>query len=875
MDSQFIEHFIGILGASTDSRKAILACCDAQLCTALQATKSFELHTTSTIPNCEGLAESEAFEGVIVGKFAESLDDLLKSTRQYLRERGVVAVHIPNRNWHVRITSGISGPMLDHLPTFSHSEIEFAAYRQGFRILSMSRSYGRGYVEWIRAGQPLILDFGKIVIRCDSVAEAETYFVESFWGICQLAQAALAAPLAVILDCHEARRHELINCIEALLADTWFSFKFALLGGSDDKFESTSGLLDSCNAEFVFVNSISELQTWLKQPQNFRPVLIIDGRYRLSLGSLSILIDALHHRATNCAILARSNTTAVLKSIDRTNSLLEIDEFGWQFRSDARLSEINSGDPTALIVKHEILVTAVSYARSPSIEGLFEQLLHHHTPNGRLLMAHAAYAEQERIVFERPLSGIPAPTLSLCMIVRDNETTIRRCLASISPWVDEIVMVDTGSTDATMEICKEFGVRLFEFPWCDDFSAARNESLKHARGEWILWMDSDDVIPQEQAQRLRQLVDCVHTNNCLGYVLQVHCPSEESAQLTIVDHVKLFRNRSSIRFEHRIHEQILPSIRAAGGEVKFTDIYLIHEGSIQTAAVRARKLERDLRILALDLESRPDHPFILFNLGMTHEHAGNFSEAIKYLMRCLELSSPAESHVRKAWAILVSCWQRQGAPAQAARTAVDGLNVFADDPELLFRRAVAYQSLNEYEKAITDYKKLLTIRLAETFRSVDPTIQGCKAFHNLAGCYQSLGDHETALVWYLRAIEQSPCLDASWIATIELLLSNNDVGKIANLAQNGQSNKYLLMSTRVRLRAVVAELSGNTDQADSLLAEMVKNEARDASGVLFHCKMLNRMGSELREERVLDLLASLGCKEIEDRLALRNRVSHR
>src|SRR5207249_741595 len=152
----------------------------------------------------------------------------------------------------------------------------------------------------------------------------------------------------------------------------------------------------------------------------------------------------------------------------------------------------------------------------------------------------------------------------------------------IRPWVDEIVVVDTGSKDKTPEICREYGARMFEFPWCDDFSAARNESLKHARGEWIFWMDSDDTIPDECGRKLRMLASGPHQDNVLGYIMQVHCrgTGEDGQQdTTVVDHVKLIRNRPDLRFSGRIHEQLLPAIRAVGGDVAWTDIYVVHSGA--------------------------------------------------------------------------------------------------------------------------------------------------------------------------------------------------------------------------------------------------------------------------------------------------------
>ena len=160
--------------------------------------------------------------------------------------------------------------------------------------------------------------------------------------------------------------------------------------------------------------------------------------------------------------------------------------------------------------------------------------------------------------------------LSLCMIVRDNEAFIEASLASIQPWVDEMVVVDTGSKDRTAKLAERLGARVFHFPWCDDFSAARNESLRRACGQWIFWMDSDDTIDQENGRQLRQLAEADADPSILGYVVQVHCPchGDDGCDVTVVDHVKLFRNRPDLRFEGRIHEQIIPAIlrgRRPGG----------------------------------------------------------------------------------------------------------------------------------------------------------------------------------------------------------------------------------------------------------------------------------------------------------------------
>ena len=220
------------------------------------------------------------------------------------------------------------------------------------------------------------------------------------------------------------------------------------------------------------------------------------------------------------------------------------------------------------------------------------------------------------------------------MIVRDSAHTIEACLTSIRPWVDEMCVVDTGSADETARDRSEAGARVFQFPWCDSFSAVRNESLRHARGRWVFWMDSDDVISPENGRKLRDLADHDPGPSVLGFVMQVHCPGpgpDGDLDVTVVDHVKLFRNLPHLRFEGRIHEQILPAIRRSGGETAWTDVFVVHSGYDHSPEGQERKKRRDLKLLHLELDERPEHPFTLFNLGMTYADVGEYEHAAGFL----------------------------------------------------------------------------------------------------------------------------------------------------------------------------------------------------------------------------------------------------
>src|SRR5438309_1213713 len=140
----------------------------------------------------------------------------------------------------------------------------------------------------------------------------------------------------------------------------------------------------------------------------------------------------------------------------------------------------------------------------------------------------------------RPVRKGRMPFLSACLIVKNEEHNLERCLGSLQGAVDEVVLLDTGSTDRTVEIATAMGARVFYFEWCDDFSAARNESLRHARGEWIIWVDGDDELLMDQPDALRRLCTA-GTRTDWGYWVNVRSPYGPTGdQEVIVRHWRIF-----------------------------------------------------------------------------------------------------------------------------------------------------------------------------------------------------------------------------------------------------------------------------------------------------------------------------------------------
>ena len=367
----------------------------------------------------------------------------------------------------------------------------------------------------------------------------------------------------------------------------------------------------------------------------------------------------------------------------------------------------------------------------------------------------------------RPIARRRRPRLTLCMIVRDEERTLDACLTSVLPYVDECVLVDTGSVDRTVEIATRHGCRVFHFDWCDDFSAARNFGLEQATGDWIIWLDADDTISPECGAKLRELI-AMAEDRTTGFIMQVHIPPGPGEDgYTQVDHVKLFRKNypdqnSPIKFLGRLHEQLLEPIYAAGGTVLRTDLYVTHSGYDRSAEGQAKKRNRDTTILALDEAERPDHPFPRFNYGMTYYHWKDYNMAIQKFQECLDRSGPRESTLRKVYAMLSGCYLGIGDLENARRAIDTGLSLTPADPELLFRAGNLRRSLSDPAAAEMFYMRLLNSRESGHIDSLDVTMTTYKLKHNLALTLQDMNRLTEAEAYWRSALADNPTFAPSW-----------------------------------------------------------------------------------------------------------------
>lgn len=232
--------------------------------------------------------------------------------------------------------------------------------------------------------------------------------------------------------------------------------------------------------------------------------------------------------------------------------------------------------------------------------------------------------------------ALQRPTLSLCMIVKNEERWIERCLRSVESVVDEMIVVDTGSGDSTPSIASALGARLFHHQWQDDFSEAKNFALGQAHGEWILVLDADEELESESGTRLKGLIADTAAE---GFQLCVRnlLPPGEILKFEDLYITRLFRNRPEHRYAQPIHEQIRPSIERRGGPVRRADLTILHHGYAQRTAQGQGRADRNLRLLEAAVTRAPNDAYLHYQLGATHKSLGNSQKAHAFLRQTLAL----------------------------------------------------------------------------------------------------------------------------------------------------------------------------------------------------------------------------------------------
>ena len=367
--------------------------------------------------------------------------------------------------------------------------------------------------------------------------------------------------------------------------------------------------------------------------------------------------------------------------------------------------------------------------------------------------------------------------VSLCMIVKNEEANLPSCLQPVADLVDEIIVVDTGSTDQTKECARRIGAKVFDFAWVDSFAAARNESLRQATGEWIFWLDGDDRLDEVNLQKLRRLLAELPDENNAYMMCQWSAPDQMTGANLVVDQARLFRNLPKARWTYRVHEQIFVPLKENGAREVRTDIVIHHLG-YQEPEMRQRKRERNLRLLRLEMEENPRDGFIYFNLANATMDAGRVEEALGYMEKALEHAPKGASYLPKVYFLMAGACHLLARDDEALRHCRLGKKQFPKAVDLWFQEGVLLLAKGDLAGARESFETILELPRQGNYVGMDPELSGSRTRHNLAFIYRKLAKKgsdpqdllKKAEEQWLSVLEKSPQFEPVWLALAELYL---------------------------------------------------------------------------------------------------------
>jgi len=302
--------------------------------------------------------------------------------------------------------------------------------------------------------------------------------------------------------------------------------------------------------------------------------------------------------------------------------------------------------------------------------------------------------------------------LSLCMIVKDEEEMLPRTLEAVAPAVDEIIVVDTGSTDRTVEIAESFGARILHHEWTGDFAAARNVSLEAATGDWIVWLDADEVLVAEDAGELRKLAG--QTWREAFYLVETNFTGDiEDGTAVTHNALRVFRNRPEYRFQGRLHEQMAQNLPGFLPErIGHSSVRVEHYGYLGVVRDKKDKARRNLELLERQSAEGLDTAYHKFNLGSEYLALGEWEKACDFLVRSWK---QMESEPRRAnFPYMASLASRTvialrecGRLDEAHEQADAGLDLFPGFTDLVFHQAAVARERGDLDGARRLYERCL------------------------------------------------------------------------------------------------------------------------------------------------------------------------
>lgn len=323
--------------------------------------------------------------------------------------------------------------------------------------------------------------------------------------------------------------------------------------------------------------------------------------------------------------------------------------------------------------------------------------------------------------------------LSICMIVKNEERNIERCLFSLKPLLDskiaKLIIVDTGSEDNTVEIAKKYNADIFYHSWRENFSEARNYSLSKSEGEYIFIIDADEEIEEDE---IKKLIDEFNGNqykyfNTFTFKLKNYT-DQELKEFAIFTQPLIFKNDGAFYYDGTIHNQPIYK-----DPIKHLEIEIIHYGYIMTEDIREKKFQRTSNLLKKELEKDPRNLYYRFQLATSYSMYGNYKEALKQAkiyMRIIREENLLSEKCLMLYNNAAYIHINNNLLDEAIKICDEGLSVNPNFIDFIYYKAIILFSRERYQEALQFINRYIEVE--DSFYSLDIVNSDSYSFYTLA-----------------------------------------------------------------------------------------------------------------------------------------------
>lgn len=449
--------------------------------------------------------------------------------------------------------------------------------------------------------------------------------------------------------------------------------------------------------------------------------------------------------------------------------------------------------------------------------------------------------------------------ISLSMIVKNEGKHLFDCLNSVKDFVDEIILVDTGSTDNTLEIAKSFNAKIFFFEWNDDFSDARNFSLSKCTGDWILYLDADERLDINSAKKIKFLSE---QNDNVGFYCTIVSYDSELQRSNSIRYVRFFRNNPEAKFTGKVHEQITPSLEKLNYKFIHSDLLIHHIGYDISNDGKKQKALRNLKLLQKDFKVSPND-YILFQIGQSNFILENFSEAENIFFQLVKSDELNKQFKAESYCYLAQISFNNFKTAEAEKFISSAIRLYDSQSfyHLLFskihlRNSNVKEAISELKKSI-ECVKYLERNSINNLQQINVSLQEI-LFYGLQLAYQINDSNlkqkmfeellklkEDNFVKLIKFIESQSTINFSEVRSYINSISNLNITLITFILSkldnksfvlnflNELSQKFSNNSDVLKQYALILDYFGKTDEALKLLENNFEIIKSDPSSLLY------------------------------------------